>query len=132
MKILGIDYGEKRVGVALSDVDGRIAFPKRVFQNHKGLVAEIAGFAKEEGAGRIIIGESKDFKGQDNPIMARTKAFAKELSEATGLDVEFELEFLTSHQAVQLQGKNDMLDASAAAIILQSYLDRYHTYTGTD
>ncbi len=129
MRLLGIDYGSKRVGTALTDADGRLAFPKKVFQNSRGLVAEVAGLAREEGVGRIIIGESKDFAQKDNPIASAARAFGEELAKATGLPVEYELEFLSSHQAVQLQGKNAMLDASAAAIILQSYLARYQPHS---
>jgi RNase H-fold protein (predicted Holliday junction resolvase) len=79
---------------------------------------------KKENIAGIIIGESRDFKNVPNKIMAEIDRFKKTLEEKTRLKVYFEPEFMTSVQAEQIQGKNDMHDASAAAIILQSYLDK--------
>ncbi len=127
MRVLGIDYGSKRVGIAVSNEDGRLAFPKRVFQQDKNLLKTVVDFARAERVSRIVMGESKDYAGKENPIMRDAKHFAEKIGKETGLPVIYEPEFLTSHQATQLQGKNDMLDASAAAIILQSYLDRHNS-----
>ncbi|MCC2631172.1 MAG: Holliday junction resolvase YqgF, putative holliday junction resolvase, partial [Candidatus Paceibacter sp.] len=72
----------------------------------------------------IILGESKDFKGQDNKVMPKIRELKDAIENQLHKQVIFEPEFLTSHQAQHIQGKTDLLDASAAAIILQSYLDR--------
>ncbi|MDB5259722.1 MAG: Holliday junction resolvase YqgF, putative holliday junction resolvase [Candidatus Taylorbacteria bacterium] len=134
MKYLGIDYGSKRVGIAVSDLGGRFALPKKVIRNGgsaaamAALVVEIVALAAEEKVSEIVMGESKDFSGNENPIMAAAKAFALELRTATGMPVHMEPEFMTSHQAERTQhelgGSREMLDASAAAVILQSFLDR--------
>jgi len=136
MRLLGIDYGKKRVGLALSDDKGLMAFPKAVLPNDNFLMREIRDLVKGHGVTKIVVGESKDFKMNENPIMSKIKAFVVELEQDTGLDVVYEPEILSSHQAMQfpgkyisgqagpVSGKKDMIDASAAAIILQSYIDR--------
>ena len=127
-RILGIDYGTKRIGVALSDVGAEFGQPYKVIKNSKKnmpeVMAEILTIIKKEDVAEIVIGESKDFKGKDNLVMPDINEFKKKLEDATNLAVTFEPEFLSSHQAAYFQGQHELLDASAAAIILQSYLDR--------
>lgn len=125
MKILGIDFGSKRVGLAISDDNGGMAFPHSVLLNDKNLLDKVLEIIKKENVELIVMGESKDFKGEANKIMGEIESFKKELEQKTELKVVFEPEFMTSSQAEHLQGKNEMHDASAAAIILQSYLDKH-------
>lgn len=125
MRLLGIDYGKKRVGIALSDDKGMMAFPKAVLPNDNFLIRDIKELIDGHGVETVVIGESKDFKMVDNPIMSQIKMFKDELARATGVAVVYEPELLTSHQAAHFQGKTDMIDASAASIILQSYIDRH-------
>ncbi len=70
------------------------------------------------------MGDSRDFKGNPNPIMKDVDFFKGELERELHLPVFLEPEFMTSQQAEREQGATALLDASAAAIILQSYLDR--------
>lgn len=123
MKYLGIDFGTKRVGVAVSDDDGRIAFPKEVIEFSTKLPSIIKKLADAEKIKTIIIGESKNFKGEDNPIMPEIMKLRDALVEA-GFGVFLEPEFMTSTQASKIQGDVEKIDASAASIILQSFLDR--------
>ena len=123
MKYLGIDFGEKNVGIATA-IDSKIAFPKAVFNNDNKLLEKIELIVDNEKIDEIVIGESRDYSGKPNQIMAKIEKFTEILEEKLKLPVRFEQEFLTSKEAERLQGKNDQLDASAAAIILQSYLDR--------
>jgi len=124
MKIIGIDYGGKRVGVAISDDSGRMAFPVSVLENNGKLLENIKAIIKKEKVEKIVVGESKDFAGRSNKIMKEIEVFVGELEKQTNLEIILEPEFLSSHQAQSIHGKNEMHDASAAAIILQSYLDR--------
>ena len=124
MRYLGIDFGSKRVGIAISDDTGKLAFPHSVIPNDNELLDKMLEIVKKENITEVVIGESKDFKNVPNKIMAEIEKFKKALEEKTKLKVYFEPEFMTSTQAKQIQGENDMHDASAAAIILQSYLDR--------
>lgn len=123
MRYMGIDYGTKRVGIALSDESGAMAFPELVIQNTDDLVDELCSLAERKEVKEIVIGESKDFKGENNPIMEDIQALKAKL-EARGFVVHLEPEFLTSHQAAQIQGETSMNDASAATIILNSFLSR--------
>ncbi len=123
MKYIGIDFGSKRIGVALSDIDGKVAFPKEVIQNNEETLAKILASSKSENVTTIILGESKNFKGEDNKISGEIEKFKKVLEE-NNLKVVLEPEFMTSQQVEKNFGKTDMLDASSAAIILQSFLDR--------
>ncbi len=124
MKYLGIDFGLKRVGIALSDDGGTMAFPKYVLNNDKNLMINIKKICDDEKVEKIIIGDSKDSNMKDNPVMKEIRRFTDVIFKEIKLPTEFQLEFMTSQQAVHLQGENDMIDASAAAIILQSFLDR--------
>lgn len=124
MKFLGIDYGVKRVGIATGDSEGGMAFPHAVLPNDKKLTSVIKELCDKEHITEIVLGESLDYKMKPNVIMEKIAPFKKELEDATGLPVHFEREFMTSAAAEHLQGKGEMIDASAAAIILQSYLDK--------
>lgn len=122
-RILGIDFGTKNVGVALSDERGDFAYPLVVIKNSPNLLEEIKKICVEKEVGLVIFGDSKNYKGDNNPIMDQIIPFMKSLKDETKLDTVLHPEFLSSVQAEKLQGKNEMIDASAAAIILQSYLD---------
>ncbi len=132
MKYLGIDYGTKRIGVAQSDESGMIAFPLATVTAGPQAAHEVAQLALDNRIEKIVIGESKNFAGEPNAVMGEIEQFKAALIEATKLPVEYEPEFMTSAQAAR-QGldkrgegnKKEDLDASAAALILQSYLDRH-------
>ncbi len=124
MTILGIDYGEKRVGVALSDTTETLAFPKETLENTKTLLNDVANIVQKENARIVVIGLSQNSKNEDNPVMESIRSFKKELEERLGLPVVLEQEFWSSVEARRFQGKTSGLDASAAAIILQRFLDK--------
>lgn len=123
MRFLGIDYGSKKVGIALSDEGGEFAIPLVVLKASKKLLDEVVEIAEENQIEAVVMGESRNYKMQPNAILGDTLMFKKEL-EGRGYKVIMEPEFMTSENAERLQGKHDMLDASAAALILQSYLDK--------
>ncbi len=124
MKYLGIDYGEKRVGIAISDVEGKVAFPKIVLENNTDLMQKISDLINESKVEAVVIGESKDYKGGDNKISPKIISFKRELSSIVKLPIFLEPEFMTSMQVEKTFGKTDMLDASAASIILQTFMDK--------
>jgi putative Holliday junction resolvase len=126
MRFLGIDYGSKRVGIAVSDASNAFALPLKVLENSKNpkkLLDDLNEIICDKEITHIVLGESKNYHGEDNKIMGDIRKFKEDIENNLGKPVVFVPEFLTSHQAQQLQGKNDLLDASAAAIILQTYLD---------
>lgn len=139
MKYLGIDYGSKNVGIAVSDEEGSLAFPKTVLDNDKNLLENIKKIIDKEKIGVIVIGESINFAGEQNTIMKQIITFKEKLEKNIGLPVYFQKEMFTSAEAEQIQGKSlrnirkeerkeksvnlKKNDASAAALILRSYLD---------
>lgn len=116
--------GTKHVGIALSDESGKVAFPKAVLANDRTLFREISAFINDNNVGCVVFGESRDYSGKENPIMAEVHALRSALERKLDITVEFEPEFLTSEEAKRIQGENKFLDASAAAIILQSFLEK--------
>lgn len=123
MRILGIDYGSKRVGVAISDESGKFALPHMVLKNAETLVGDVEKIARDNNVKEIVIGESRQYDMSANKILPEIMSF-KDALNARGFETRLELEFMTSQQAERLQGKHEKIDASAAALILQAYLDR--------
>lgn len=124
-KLMALDYGSKKIGVALSDTTQFLAFPYALIENkgHKELLKEVKKIAESEDVEKIIMGESLNYEMKDNPIMKEAREFGNLLEKKVGLSVEFESEILTTAQAARTQEKKN-IDASAAALILQSYLDK--------
>ena len=121
---MGIDFGAKRVGIALSDEEGKFSLPKAVLPNDRTLFREVRDLCRGHKVEVIVMGESKNFEGGDNLIMKEVNRFKAELERDLKLPVFLEPEFLTSAEAERIQGKTAMHDASAAALILKSYLDK--------
>ena len=69
MKILGVDYGLKRIGIAISDEDNTMAFPKVVLQNDSKIIENFKKIIVENNVKKVVMGESKNFKMIDNKIM---------------------------------------------------------------
>lgn len=123
MRYLGIDYGHKKIGLALSDEQGNFVYPYSVIDNNRRAVQVVSDICNKENVGEIVVGESRDFKGQPNPILEASKSFAAQLEKTTNVPVNFQNETYSSREAARTIGDDDNLDARAAAIILQSYLD---------
>lgn len=124
MKYLCIDYGTKRVGIATSDDEGRIAFPFRIIPNTKKLVSDIAILCTAERVSAIVVGDSRNYRNEPNEIMKAVRPFAKELEQTTKLPLFFMNEVLSSREATHMRGDDKDNDASAAAVVLQSFLDK--------
>jgi putative Holliday junction resolvase len=136
MKYLGIDYGTKRIGLALSDEGGRLATPYTVLENQAGIMGGLERLIRDEGVEEIVMGLSMSENGEENPVQKKIKEFADGLERRFELPIRFEKEFFSSFEAHGRQGKESQnarkesfakpedLDARAAAVILQRYLDR--------
>ena len=122
MKYLVVDYGTKRIGIAVSDDTAALAFPLTTIAAGPQAAQALAEIARREGAAEVVLGESRNFKGEANAVMEDIAKFKVSL-EAAGLVVVYEPEFMTSALAVR-EGETKDIDASAAAIILQSHQDR--------
>lgn len=124
MKYLGIDYGTKRIGIAISDENNKIAFPNTVIKNDSKILENLKKILNENKIKKVVIGESQNYKMEDNEIMGEIIDLKEVIEKTMEKDVILHPEFMSSMQAEKIQGKNKMIDASAAAIILQSYLDQ--------
>jgi putative Holliday junction resolvase len=123
-KALGIDFGTKKTGLAMSDLGWKVAFPHKVIPTDNSLLDTIDALCKSENITAIVLGESKDFSGKENPVMNKIENFKNRIRTKTGIEVFYEPEFLTSKQARVTLDSGDQNDASAAALILQSWLDK--------
>lgn len=133
MRYLGIDYGIKRVGLALSDEAGVMGFPHDIMVNSPKLLDALCARIAKENVGAVVIGESRNLSGGENPIAERARALGEQLTERAGIPVFFESEVYTSAQARRAPAKEGKtrapkarraVDASAAALILTSFLSR--------
>jgi len=136
MRYLGIDYGAKRVGLSLSDEEGKMAFPYKIIKNDLELVDNVHNICGQEEVSAIVLGESHDLSGLPNKIMGSIEEFKRNLETELDLPIFFEKEFMTTIEARGRGGKEEnnakkvekikqvAADASAAALILQRYLDK--------
>jgi len=126
MRYMGIDYGLKKIGVAVSDENAQMAFPKAVIVNDKNLIGEIEKICKNDNIGAIVLSESQNKNGKPNVIMGKITEFKTILENELGLPVFFQNESFTT---VEARRYNDIenADASAAALILQRYLEQLTT-----
>lgn len=133
MKYIGVDFGDARVGIASTDLGGCIASAVGIIKV-KGLndaVEKVAQKVKELGGEAIVVGLPKTSFGTDEYRVDRTKRFAEQLEAASGLPIYFcDERFSTSEALIYLSEggvygskRKKVLDAVAAQIILQSYLD---------
>ncbi len=126
MRYLGIDYGTKRAGIAISDDAGGFAFPRETLPTDERLFDTLARIIQEEKVGAIIIGDARALSGAENALTAEAEVFARELEERTQLPVHRTREAWSSQEAARFAPKGKKHDDSAAAaIILQRFLDAH-------
>ena len=131
-RILAIDYGEKRVGLAITDPLKLFAYPLDTFQNDSNLIKKIEEIIKEKNVLTIILGEPVKESGEESRIAEKIRKFREQLSTTTGLDVQLVDERYTSELAKQriietVKSKKKrrdkaLVDKNAAAIMLEDYL----------
>jgi putative holliday junction resolvase len=144
LRIIGIDLGERRVGVALGDLDSRTAAPFATLGRGKSVAddaAAISRLAAEQGVGAMVVGLPLDMDGSEGAQATLTRAWAEAISAATGLPLRLRDERLTSERAqrrigspsrgrsggppsaAQRDAYRARVDREAAALILQDDLD---------
>jgi len=130
-RILGIDHGDARIGVALSDPSAFLASPLCVIKSTKTALDEIDALVKEHGVATIVVGLPRNMNGSYGPAAEKVRAFMEKLREKVGVPVEEwdeRLSTVSAHNALREAGLNgkkrkDVVDKVAAQIILQNYLD---------
>lgn len=124
MRYLGIDYGEKRIGIAVSDDSGMLAFPHATVENTPAAFSEIQRIVKEEKIETVVIGLPMSFSGGMSAQAQTVRRFGDALTGMLLCPVAYENELFTTTMAQRSGVSKVTIDQSAAAIILQSYLDR--------
>ena len=124
MRKLGIDFGTKKVGLALTDEAGNMAFPHSVIPNDAEFLKKLETLIQVENVTEIVIGHSLHTDGTANPVQAQIEELITDLTLSVGLPVHLEPEQYTTQQAARITGKTSQTDAGAAAIILESYISK--------
>lgn len=141
MRVVALDYGARRIGVAISDLTGTLARPLTVLHPSGGPQAGLAAMCDEvrrlagdeDGVGLIVLGLPRRLDGSPTEMTAVVESLRAPLEARTGLAVVFQDERLSSHEAESRLAVNERdwrkrkatLDAAAAAVILQDYLDAH-------
>lgn len=138
MRIVGIDFGERRIGLAMSDASGTLASPIRAIDRRGAsedavtlVMNAVAEMAHGEPIDRIVVGLPRRLDGTDNNQTQHVRAFATALGSRSGLPIDLQDERLSSREAEarlalrerDWRKRKARLDAAAAAIVLQDWLD---------
>lgn len=115
-KLLGIDYGERRIGLAVADSEDGIAVQRGVLENTKEFFDELTNIVRKNGIAKIVVGLPLGLNGKETAQTRTTQEFITSLRAALTIPVETMDERLTS-----IEGGSD---AGAAVLILQSYIDK--------
>jgi putative holliday junction resolvase len=134
-RVIGIDLGSRRIGVAVTDSLGLTAQPHTTIQRHGGKrdIDSIAAQVEAAGAERIVLGLPVDPEGQEGPAALRARAFAEKLRAALGIPVDLVDESFSTVEAeevllaadVSRSRRKQVVDKLAAAVILQRWLDSH-------
>jgi putative Holliday junction resolvase len=132
-RILGIDFGEKRIGLAVSDAEGQFAVPLETVKRSSDIQAirQIIGIALRRQVECFVVGEPLNLDGSRGPASDRVSSFARKLAAESGLPIEMTDETLTSVEAeerlreagIDPRRHPEKVDATAAQILLQQYLN---------
>ena len=134
LRYLGLDVGNRRIGVAVSDGLGLTAQPVMTLERNRSPredLRRLARLARRFGVAGIVVGNPVHLSGEESPQSAKTQMFAKELGELTGLPIHLWDERLTSREAHQIlyeagrarQEHRAVVDQVAAVMILQSFME---------
>lgn len=137
-RVLGLDVGERRIGVAVSDELGIIASPVGVVERGRREQAELRDLIARYGVARLVVGLPRGLSGREGPQAAETRAYADALAAELGLPLEYWDERLTTtiaersliESGASRSDRKAQVDAVAAAVMLQGYLDARRARSG--
>jgi putative holliday junction resolvase len=138
-RFLGLDIGEVRIGVAVSDELGMIASPVAMIPRKSDVAAELRKLIAKYGPARLIVGLPVGLSGREGPQAQATREFAEVLAVNVGLPLEYYDERMSSSiaeaalisQGTRREKRKQNIDAMAAAVILQGYLDNQRWKTAS-
>jgi putative Holliday junction resolvase len=133
LRVAAIDLGRARVGVAVTDELGLMAHTRPFLdgKSRKALLRALAELTRDDRIERFLVGLPLDMSGREGPAARRALAFARELADATGVDVEMIDERLSTVEAerrlrdggLTAREQKGRIDGASAALLLQSWLD---------
>ena len=131
-RALGIDYGDRRIGIALSDPLKIISKPLRTLKNNNNFLAELQNIIKEKNVNAIVVGYPIGMKGQVTKQTKKVDSFIELLAENINIKISKVDERLSSvsasnaliQQGIKTGHNKELIDDTSAAIILQEFLDR--------
>jgi putative Holliday junction resolvase len=139
-RVVGVDLGEKRIGLAWADTDLCLAVPACTIELSAGVdaVASVLEACREIGATRVVLGKPTNMDGSEGPAVQRVERFARTLRERSGMVVELQDERLTSAAVersliaadLSRRKRKGKVDRLAAQAILQSYMDAHASSDG--
>jgi putative holliday junction resolvase len=144
-RVLAIDLGRKRIGLALSDAEGLSAQPLDALQRRSPAddIARICSVARDRKVRRIIVGLPLHMDGRESPMSEECRRFAARLAEASGLPVDLHDERLTSVEAEEMlkargwsldrllkEKKKGTVDRLAATVLLEDWMSSIHAVEG--
>ncbi len=126
-RILAVDFGERRIGLATSDASGSLATPRQTLTRRSDArtVDELARFCEQEEIGLVVFGIPRSPEGLESKFGSRVRSFAAKFAARTGLPVRFHEETLTSDEALRRlppAARCEKVDPMAAAVLLEDYL----------
>lgn len=124
MRYIGIDYGKRNIGIAISDEAENFAFPHAVWTNDKSFVRKLKELIDIDSIKGVVVGLPLNFKGEDTETSRLVRKFVDKLAQEIGIQIFFENELFTTILAKRIQGEIATIDASSAALILESFLQR--------
>lgn len=127
MRLLGLDYGARRIGLAVAESSDRVAVGAGTVtvRSPRDAVAAIRALVRERVIDRIVVGLPISMNGQESQQTARTRAFAKALSAAVPCPIALQDERLTSRAAARSGAAGGSVDERSAVLLLQAYLDEH-------
>ncbi len=127
-RILAVDFGERRIGLATSDASGTLATPRRTLHRHddNSAALDILRFCEEEEIGMVVLGIPRSPDGIESSFASRVRSFARKLAASTTIPIRFHEETLTSDEAARRltrKSSREPLDPMAAAVLLEDFLE---------
>jgi putative Holliday junction resolvase len=126
-RVLAVDFGEKRIGLATADTTAGLATPRETLSRSTddAAIAAIGRFCRDEEIGMLLLGIPRSPDGEESAYASRIRSFGEKLARATSLPIELHEETLTSDEAARrLRGRRSRsgVDAEAAAVLLEDWL----------
>jgi putative Holliday junction resolvase len=127
MRVLAVDFGERRIGLATSDATGSLATPRATVKraDDRSAAEEIARFCRDEEVELVVLGLPRSPEGVESPFAARVRSFARRLAREVSVPVVFHEETLTSIEAARdlpRGSPREAVDRAAAAVLLEDFL----------